>query len=80
MVTFAGVEVKLEPLHAVFVIAVIEGVGLTVTAALFVAVHEFVPVTVTVYVPALDTVTAEFVPKLFDHKYVPPPLAVRVVD
>jgi hypothetical protein len=51
----------------------------TTTVALVVVVHEFAPVTVTVYVPAADTLTAAFVPKLFDHAYVPPPLAVNVV-
>ena len=29
--------------------------------------------------PAADTLTAAVLPKLFDHAYVPPPLAVNVV-
>jgi hypothetical protein len=35
-------------------------------------------VTVTVYVPGDVIVAVAFVPKPFDHKYVPPPLAVLV--
>jgi hypothetical protein len=49
------------------------------TVALAVVVQEFAPVTVTVYVPAVDTLTAAVLPKLFDQAYVPPPLAVKVV-
>jgi hypothetical protein len=48
-----------------------------VTAA--VEVQPFVPVTVTVYVPAEETVIAAVVAE-FDHKYVPLPLAVNVDD
>lgn len=45
---------------------------------LAVLVQPFVPVTVTVYVPACVTVTLAFVPKPPVHWYVPPPVAVRL--
>jgi hypothetical protein len=47
-----------------------------------VAVHPFVPVTVTVYVPGVVTASVAFVPTIvvpFDHEYVPPPVAVSVI-
>ena len=49
-----------------------------VTEVVAVAVHPFVPVIVTVYVPVEVMFAVAFVPKLFDHRYVPPPLAVLV--
>src|SRR5450759_2034325 len=53
-----------------------------VVVALAVAVHPMAPVTVTVKVPAVLTVSAADVPTTVlpsDHEYVPPPLAVSVV-
>ena len=47
-----------------------------------VAVHPFVPVTVTVYVPGAVTTSVALVPTIvvpLDHEYVPPPVAVRVI-
>jgi hypothetical protein len=47
-----------------------------------VAVHPFVPVTVTVYVPGVVTTSAALVPTTvvpLDHEYVPPPVAVSVI-
>jgi hypothetical protein len=75
-----AVKVVLCPEHMVNVPDILADGGVfSTTVALAVVVHEFDPVTVTVYVPAADTLTAAFVPKLFDHAYVPPPLAVKVV-
>lgn len=48
-----------------------------------VAVQPFAEVTVTVYVPGLVTLMVEVVPTIaepFDHEYVPPPVAVNVID
>ena len=42
------------------------------------AVQPLAAVTVTVYVPGEVILAMAFVPKLFDHRYVPPPLAVLV--
>ena len=47
------------------------------------AVQPFVPVTVTVYVPAAVTVNAALFPTFvvpFDHEYVPPPVAVNCTE
>jgi hypothetical protein len=60
------------------VILAVGGVMLCVTLVVAVAVQPFEPVTVTVYVPGEVMVAVAFVPKPFDHKYVPPPLAVLV--
>ena len=64
-----------------FVVPVILAVGVTifcVTLVVAVAVHPLAPVIVTVYVPGEVMVAIALVPKLFDHRYVPPPLAVLV--
>jgi hypothetical protein len=60
------------------VILAVGGVVLCVTVVVAVAVQPFEPVTVTVYVPGEVIVAVALVPKLFDHWYVPPPLAVLV--
>ena len=61
---------------------VIPAVGAVLSIVVVTAADEvqpFVPVTVTVYVPADETIIAAVV-AAFDHKYVPLPLAVSVVD
>ena len=48
-----------------------------------VAMHPLVDVTVTVYVPGFVTLRVAVAPTTavpFDHEYVPPPVAVKVMD
>jgi hypothetical protein len=56
------------------------GKALTVNDFVTVLVHVFAAVTVTVYVPAVDTVLVAPLPKPFDHVYVEPPEAIHEVD
>jgi hypothetical protein len=60
-------------------IAAVGGVVFKVTTAVSVSVQPFAAVTVTVYVPAvvIELEAASVEPLL--HKYVPPPLAVKIV-
>jgi hypothetical protein len=77
----AAVNVVLPPLQITDVpVMLAVGNGLTVTALVAVAVHPLALVTVTVYVASavgLTGIVAVVAPVL--HKYVPPPVAVKVV-
>ena len=83
-VTVADAVPSLNPLQLTLVVVMsmckLSGAVMLNT---LVVVHPVASNTVTVYVPGLVTLMVEVVPTIaepFDHEYVPPPVAVNVID